>query len=90
MREARKLKSAHLNSELLKEKLLEEKSRRERSEEELLKLQEVQLDMKKMEDELLRWKSLLIEIPGVSCCEDVPRKLAELQKYVFGVSCYMS
>ncbi|XXG86999.1 hypothetical protein AAC387_Pa11g1794 [Persea americana] len=82
VREARKLKSAQLNNELLKEKLLEEKSRRERAEEELLKLQELQVNMMKLEDELLRWKSLLNEIPDVSCCEDVPRKLAGLQKEV--------
>ncbi|KAB2627637.1 spindle assembly checkpoint component mad1 [Pyrus ussuriensis x Pyrus communis] len=82
VREARKLKSAHENVELLKEKLLEEKSRRERVEAELSKLQELQLSMKKLEDELTSWKLIIKDIPGVSCSEDLPVKFASLQKYV--------
>lgn len=82
VREARKLKSSQSNVELLKEKLLEEKSRRERAEGELLKLQEFEVKMMKLEAELLAWKSMLNEIPGVSCCEDVPRKFTALQKEV--------
>lgn len=82
VREARKLKSSHENIELLKEKLLEEKGRRERAESELLKLPEIQLSMKKLEDELLSWKLMVKDIPGVSCSDDVPMKFAALQKYV--------
>ncbi|KAM0972578.1 hypothetical protein ACFX2H_020078 [Malus domestica] len=82
VREARKLKSAHENVELLKEKLLEEKSRRERVEAELSKLQELQLSMKKLEDELKSWKLIIKDIPGVSCSEDLPVKFASLQKEV--------
>ncbi|XP_058089997.1 mitotic spindle checkpoint protein MAD1 isoform X2 [Magnolia sinica] len=80
VREARKLKSSHVNSELLKEKLLEEQSRRERAEKELFELQVVQLNVKKLEDELMSWKSMLKEIPDVSCSDDIPRKFASLQK----------
>ncbi|XP_077231799.1 mitotic checkpoint family protein isoform X2 [Tasmannia lanceolata] len=82
VREARKLKSSHVNNELLKEKLLEEKSRRERAEEDFFKLQAELLNVKKLEDELTSWKSIFKEIPGVSCCDDVPRKFAGLQKEV--------
>lgn len=82
MREARKLRSSHENIELLKEKLLEEKGRRERAESDLSKLQEFELHMKKLEEELSSWKSLINNIPGVSCCEDIPVKFAALQKYV--------
>ena len=80
MREARKLKSSHENIELLKEKLLEEKGRRERAEIELSKLQEIQLSIRKVEDELSSWKLLIKEIPGVSCSEDIPMKFAALQR----------
>ncbi|KAK1552952.1 hypothetical protein Q3G72_026290 [Acer saccharum] len=82
VREARKLKSSHENIELLKEKLLEEKGRRERAELELSKLQEVQQSMNILEDELSSWKSLVKDIPGVSCSEDIPVKFAALQKEV--------
>ena len=82
MREARRLKSSHENVELLKEKLLEEKGRKERAESELLKLPEIQLSMKKLEDELSSWKLMIKDIPGVSCPNDVPMKFAALQKYV--------
>ncbi|KAJ6798424.1 mitotic spindle checkpoint protein MAD1 [Iris pallida] len=78
--EARKLKSSHENIELLKEKLREEKSWREKAEVELSKLQEVQLNAEKVEHELLSWKSLLKEIPDVSCLDDILRKFARLQK----------
>ena len=50
MQEARKLKSSHESIELLKEKLLEEKSRRERAESDLLKLSEIELRMRRVED----------------------------------------
>lgn len=80
VREARKLKSSHENIELLKEKLLEEKGRRERAESELHKLPEIQLSMKKLEDELSSWKLMIKDIPGVSCSDDVPMKFAALQK----------
>lgn len=76
------IKSSHEHNELLKEKLLEEKSRRERAESELSKLQEVQLTVKKLEDQLSSWKLMIKDIPGVSCFEDVPIKFAALQKYV--------
>ncbi|XP_021888214.1 mitotic spindle checkpoint protein MAD1 [Carica papaya] len=82
VREARKLRSSHDNIELLKEKLLEEKSRRERAEAELSKLQELELSMKKMEDELLSWKLLLNDIPDVSSPDDILMKIAALQKEV--------
>lgn len=80
MREARKLKSSHENIELLKEKLLEEKRCRERAESELLKLQELQLNMNKLEDELSSWRFLIKDIPGISCAEDIPMKFAALQR----------
>lgn len=80
--EARKIKSFHMNNELLKEKLLEEKTRREKAEMGLLKLEEVQLNARKLEDELICWKSLLREIPDVSCFNDIPVKFAALQKEV--------
>lgn len=65
---------------MLKEKYIEEKGRRERAELDLLKLQDVQLSTKTLEDELSGWKSMIQKIPGVSCAEDVPRKFAGLQK----------
>ncbi|KAL3515769.1 hypothetical protein ACH5RR_022671 [Cinchona calisaya] len=80
--EARKLRSSHENVELLKEKLLEEKRCRERAELELLKLPEIQLRVEKLQDELSAWKSLVKDIPGVSCADDVPFKFAALQKEV--------
>lgn len=82
MREARKFKSQHLDAELLKEKLLEEKSSRERAESELSKFHELQLSMDKLENELSSWKSLLNDIPGVSCPDDIITKFSALQKYV--------
>nr|DAD38862.1 TPA_asm: hypothetical protein HUJ06_013184 [Nelumbo nucifera] len=82
VREARKLKSSHENKELLKEKFLEEKNRRERAESELLKLQDVQLSAKKLEDELMSWKLAIHEIPGVSCPDDIIIKFSGLQKEV--------
>lgn len=82
VREARKFKSQQLDAELLKVKLLEEKSRRERAESELSKLPELQISMDKLEDELSSWKSLLNNIPGVSCPDDIILKLSALQKYV--------
>ncbi|KAH7685202.1 Spindle assembly checkpoint component Mad1 protein [Dioscorea alata] len=80
--EARKIKSFHMNNELLKEKVLEEKTRREKAEMELLKLEELQLNAQKLEDELISWRSLLREIPDVSCFNDIPVKFAALQKEV--------
>lgn len=82
VREARKLKSSHENIELLKEKFLEEKGRRERAELDLLKLSDIQLSAKKLEDELSAWKLMMKDIPGVSCADDLPLKFAGLQKYV--------
>ncbi|KAJ7946522.1 Mitotic spindle checkpoint protein MAD1 [Quillaja saponaria] len=82
VREARKLISSHESIDLLKEKLLEEKNHRERAESELSKLQDLQLSMKKLEDQLSSWKLIIKDIPGVSCFEDIPVKFAALQKYV--------
>lgn len=82
MREARKIKASHEDIELLKEKLYEEKSRRERAELDLLKLSDLQLNVKKLEDELSTWKSVIKELPGVSAADDIPPKFAALQKYV--------
>ncbi|RWW29602.1 hypothetical protein GW17_00005868 [Ensete ventricosum] len=82
VQEARKLKSYHVNTELLKEKLLEEKGHREKAETELSKLQEVQLHAQNLELELVSWKSLLDELPDVSAVTDIPKKFAALQKYV--------
>ncbi|KAK3037756.1 hypothetical protein RJ639_031127 [Escallonia herrerae] len=82
VREAQKLKSSHENTELLKEKLLEEKGRRERTESELLKVSEIQLTAKKLEDELSAWKLMMKDIPGVACPDDIPLKFASLQKEV--------
>lgn len=78
--EAKKLRSTHEDIELLKEKYIEEKARRERAELDLTKLQDVQLNTTKLEDELSAWKSMMQEIPGVSCADDVPLKFAGLQK----------
>ncbi|XP_072965955.1 mitotic spindle checkpoint protein MAD1 [Typha angustifolia] len=80
VQEARRLKSSHVNNELLKEKLLEEKGRRERAERELSNLQEIQANAQKLELELMSWKALLNEIPDVSCYDDIPKKFADLQK----------
>lgn len=82
VQEARKLKSSHEHKELMHEKLLEEKSRRARVESDLLKLQEVQRSVEKLEDELTTWRSMIKELPGVSCCDDIPIKFAGLQKEV--------
>ncbi|XP_062030335.1 mitotic spindle checkpoint protein MAD1 [Rosa rugosa] len=82
VRAARKLKSSHEDVNLLKEKLLEEKGRRERAESELSKLQEFHPSMKKLEDELTSWKLMTEDIPGVSCCDDIPVKFGALQKEV--------
>ncbi|KAL2959737.1 hypothetical protein AAZX31_17G001600 [Glycine max] len=82
VREARKLSSSHENIELLKEKILEEKSHRERAESELSKLQDIQLNMKKLEDQISSWRVMITDIPGVSCFEDLPVKFAALQKEV--------
>ncbi|XP_058080673.1 pentatricopeptide repeat-containing protein At1g08070, chloroplastic-like [Magnolia sinica] len=57
-----------------------EQSRRARAEKDLLELQVVQLNVRKLEDELMSWKSMLKEIPDVSCSDDIPRKFASLQK----------
>lgn len=78
--EARRLKSSYQNNEMLREKLTEEKVHREKAETELSKLQEVQLNATKLEHELTSWKSLLNDIPDVSCFDDIPKKFAELQK----------
>ncbi|MQL83406.1 hypothetical protein Taro_015901 [Colocasia esculenta] len=80
VREARKLKSLHANTELLKEKLLEEKGRREKAEAEIITLEEVQMNAEKLENELKIWKSLVNMIPGVLCFDDIPQKFASLQK----------
>ncbi|XP_043722124.1 mitotic spindle checkpoint protein MAD1 isoform X2 [Telopea speciosissima] len=80
--EARKLKSSHENNELLREKFLEEKGRRERAESDLLKLQEIQLNVKKLEDELMSWKLAINDIPGVLCPDDLPIQFSGLQKEV--------
>ncbi|KAK1288432.1 hypothetical protein QJS10_CPB19g00095 [Acorus calamus] len=82
VQEARKLKNFHVNNELLKEKLLDEKGRRERAEAELSILQDIQINAKKLEDELMSWKSLINEIPCVSSYGDIPKKFASLQKEV--------
>ncbi|KAJ8572672.1 hypothetical protein K7X08_009183 [Anisodus acutangulus] len=74
--EARKLKSSHENIELLKEKMLEEKGWRERAESELLKLAVLQGDMENLENELNVWKSMVKDIHGASCADDVPPKFA--------------
>ncbi|CAJ1940453.1 unnamed protein product [Sphenostylis stenocarpa] len=82
VREARKLRSSHENVDLLKEKLLEEKRHRERAESELSKLQDIQLNMKKLEDQISSWRMMITDLPGVSCFEDLPVKFAALQKEV--------
>ncbi|KAL6517819.1 hypothetical protein OROMI_033520 [Orobanche minor] len=79
VREARKIKAAHDDIELLKEKLYEEKRRRERAELDLLKLPDLHLNIKKLEDELLSCQSVVKEIPGVSSADDLPTKFAALQ-----------
>ncbi|KAK7255190.1 hypothetical protein RIF29_28594 [Crotalaria pallida] len=81
VREARKLRSSNENVELLKEKLLEKKNRTEWAELELSKLQEVQLNMKKLEDQISSWRFMIKDVPGVSCFEDILVKFAALQKH---------
>lgn len=90
MREARKIRSSHESIELLKEKLMEEKGRRERAESELSKLLELELNMKKQEDEMSSWKLVIKDIPGVSSYDDIPVKFAALQKYVYSLSLLVS
>ncbi|XP_020598023.1 mitotic spindle checkpoint protein MAD1 [Phalaenopsis equestris] len=80
LKEARQLKSSHMNKELLIEQLLEEKERREKAELELNRLQEIQVHAQTLDSELTIWKSLLNQIPDVSCYDDIPRKCAQLQK----------
>ncbi|CAI0378433.1 unnamed protein product [Linum tenue] len=82
VREARKLKSAHENIELIKEKLLEEKSRRERAELQLPKLHEYEFKINELEDELSAWKLMIQDIPGVSCRDDIRLRISALQKEV--------
>ncbi|KAK4491274.1 hypothetical protein RD792_002010 [Penstemon davidsonii] len=82
VREARKIKASHEDIELLKEKLHEEKSRRERADSDLLKLSNLQLSVKKLEDELSTWKSMIKEIPGVLSADDIIPKFAALQREV--------
>ncbi|XP_022155151.1 mitotic spindle checkpoint protein MAD1 isoform X2 [Momordica charantia] len=82
VREARKLKSSLSDIGLLKEKLLEEKARRGRAEAELSKLQDLQLSVKKLEDELARNELLIKDIPGIKTYEDLPNKISSLQKEV--------
>ncbi|CAA0824809.1 Mitotic spindle checkpoint protein MAD1 [Striga hermonthica] len=82
VREARKIKAAHEDVQLLKEKLHEEIKRRERAEFDLFKLADLQLNVKKLEDELSTWTSVVNEIPGVSSADDIPTKFAALQKEV--------
>ncbi|KAG7533624.1 Spindle assembly checkpoint component Mad1 [Arabidopsis thaliana x Arabidopsis arenosa] len=82
VREARKLKSRHLDAELLNVKLLEEQSRRERAESELSKFHDLQLSLEKLENELSSWKPLLNDIPGVSCPDDIVMKFSALQNEV--------
>lgn len=78
--EAKRLKSSHMNVELLKEKLLEEQGRRERAELELSKLQEIDAKAHKLELELASCTALLSNIPDVSSYADIPQKIADLQK----------
>nr|XP_043624000.1 mitotic spindle checkpoint protein MAD1 [Erigeron canadensis] len=82
VREARKWKSSHEDIELLREKLLEEKGRRERAESEISKLLELQVNGKKLEDELSSWNSIVKEIPGVTSAADIPLKFEALHKEV--------
>ncbi|CAI0378539.1 unnamed protein product [Linum tenue] len=82
VREARKLKSAYENIELIKEKLLEEKSRRERAELQLPKLHEYEFKINELEDELSAWKLMIQDIPGVSCRDDIRLRISALQKEV--------
>ncbi|WCJ18702.1 mitotic checkpoint family protein [Euphorbia peplus] len=82
VREARKLKSSYEDVKVLNEKLLEEKNRREKAESELSKLQEMEINMGKLEDELSSWKRMIKEIPDVSCRDDVPVKFAALQREI--------
>ncbi|KAI3788845.1 hypothetical protein L2E82_01623 [Cichorium intybus] len=82
VREARKWKSSYEDIELLREKLLEEKSRRERAELGISELTETQINAKKLQDELSSWESMMKEIPGVTCANDIPLKFAALQKEV--------
>ncbi|KAK8964915.1 hypothetical protein KSP40_PGU010019 [Platanthera guangdongensis] len=82
LHEARQLKSSHTNKEFLTEQLLEEKGRREKVEMELTRFQEVQLHAQRLESELTSWKSLLKQIPDVSCYDDIPKKIAHLQKEI--------
>uniref|UniRef100_A0A7N0ZWV9 Mitotic spindle checkpoint protein MAD1 n=1 Tax=Kalanchoe fedtschenkoi TaxID=63787 RepID=A0A7N0ZWV9_KALFE len=82
VQEARKLRSSHENAELLKEKLSEEKRRRERAESELTKIPELELNLKKLEDELTSWKLLVKDIPDCSSPDDIPVKFAVLQKEI--------
>jgi mitotic spindle assembly checkpoint protein MAD1 len=81
--EAKRLKSSHMNVELLKEKLLEEQGRRERAELELSKLQEIGARAHKLELELASCTALLSNIPDVSSYADIPQKIADLQKCAY-------
>lgn len=64
----------------MNEKLLEEQRRRELAEKELLEFKAIQLDAKKLEDELISWRSILDDVPDITCRDDVPKKLASLEQ----------
>eukprot|EP00252_Welwitschia_mirabilis_P012081 TRINITY_DN2687_c0_g1_i1.p1 TRINITY_DN2687_c0_g1~~TRINITY_DN2687_c0_g1_i1.p1 ORF type:complete len:732 (-),score=215.20 TRINITY_DN2687_c0_g1_i1:240-2435(-) len=78
--EARNIKKFHANSELLREKVLEEKHRADRAEAALESLPTFQSKVADLESELESWKSMMEDIPGAKSCDDVPRKIADLQK----------
>lgn len=82
--EARKSNMFHANAELLREKLLEEKQRADRAEAALEALPELQSKVTCLENELQSWRSMIDGLPGVNSYEDVPRKIAELQKGAVG------
>ncbi|CAN6475399.1 unnamed protein product [Victoria cruziana] len=78
--EARKLKALHVNTELLKEKIQEERRCREQAEAQLLKLHDIEQNVIKLEDELVQWKSISNEIPGIESSDDVVKKFSSLQR----------
>lgn len=80
IRDARKLKQKHVNSELLKERLASEKARADRAEAELSNLATLETKVKELETELSSWKDMIAALPGVETCNDVGLKFAELQR----------
>jgi hypothetical protein len=78
----RKLKPSLLDIEILKGRLLEEQQRRERAEAQLSKLKGVEARAQKLELQLAACTAFPGDKFDGSSCVSMPRRLAEMEKYV--------